>query len=88
MDRIFDFLAEINPTMFGAGADVASARRAVRDEFGGTQSYVRSPKTERAAETAAAVLAHFNGRNATEVARRLGISRATVYRCIKQAGGR
>nr|WP_305683079.1 helix-turn-helix domain-containing protein [Hydrogenophaga sp.] len=29
----------------------------------------------------------FNGRNAREVARRLGIGRATVYRLIKQGGG-
>ena len=32
------------------------------------------------------VLSLFNGRNATEVARCLNISRATVYRLLKQPG--
>jgi DNA-directed RNA polymerase specialized sigma subunit len=32
-------------------------------------------------------LALFNGRNAREVARRLGISRPHVYRLLKQPGG-
>jgi len=33
------------------------------------------------------VLALFNGRNAREVARKLGISRTSVYRYLKQPGG-
>lgn len=90
VDRIFAFLAQIQPEMFGPGADLARAKRAVRDEFGGTGKrdgvYIRSARQERARETAAEVLRHFNGRNASEVARELGISRATVYRCIKQPG--
>ena len=32
------------------------------------------------------VLAHFNGRNVSEVARKLDISRATVYRMLRVAG--
>ena len=36
----------------------------------------------------AEVLRVFNGRNAAEVARRLGIGRATVYRIIKQEGSK
>lgn len=86
VDRIFAFLAEIRPEMFGPGANLAQAKRAVREEFGGFTAYVRSCKRERSSELAAEVLQHFNGRNASEVARRLRISRATVYRCIKQPG--
>lgn len=92
VDRIFSFLAEIQPEMFGPGADLSKAKRAVREEFGGSngyQSYIRkgekSPQS-RSRELASVVLQHFNGRNASEVARRLHISRATVYRCIKQPG--
>ena len=36
----------------------------------------------------AEVLRTFNSRNATELARRLQVSRATVYRWIKQPGAR
>lgn len=86
VDRIFSFLAEIHPEMFGPGADLAKAKRAVRNEFGGVEAYVRSGRREKSQEVAAQVLQHFNGRNASEVARRLHISRATVYRCIKQPG--
>lgn len=86
VDRIFAFLAEIQPEMFGPGADLAKAKRAVRDEFGGFEAYVRSSKRDRSRALAAEVLRHFNGRNASEVARVLHISRATVYRCIKQPG--
>jgi Mor family transcriptional regulator len=58
----------------------------LRKEFGGERWYVPSRhKTDRQ-ERIAAILATFNGRNASEVARKLNVSRATVYRVIKQPG--
>lgn len=84
VDRIFDFVLELCPDI---GADrVAELKQAAREEFRGERCYVneQSP-TERQARVAE-VLAMFNGRNATEIARRLRISRATVYRIIKQSG--
>ena len=42
----------------------------MREEFGAREVYVRSPAAEGRQERAASLLALFNGRNATEVARR------------------
>lgn len=89
VDRMFDYVLQILPEL----ADrMDEAKAAVRAEFGGTDSYVRSEETkarqERSAALAREVLSIFNGRNATEVARRLNISRATVYRMLKQPGQR
>lgn len=65
------------------------AAQAVREHFGCETYYVAAnDRTAEQETTARAVLALFNGRNAREVARRLGIGRTTVYRYIKQAGGR
>lgn len=84
VDRIFDYVLEICPDI---RADrIADLKQATRDEFRGERCHIneRSP-TERQA-LVAEVLRLFNGRNASEVARRLQISRATVYRYIKQGG--
>jgi Mor family transcriptional regulator len=61
------------------------AKQAVREEFAGQDAYIpaRPAASEQLAQS---VLSLFNGRNATEVGRRLKISRATVYRKLKQAG--
>lgn len=89
VDRIFDYLVELLPDITARAPEVKAA---IRDEFGGEEVYVRSgqamQRAQRSRQTASEVLAMFNGRNATEVARRLGISRATVYRIIKQPGAR
>lgn len=83
VDRIFDYLIERMPEIAG-DPRIGEVEKAVRGDFGGLEAYVQ----KRAADALAKeVLVLFNGRNATEVARRLQISRATVYRCIKQAGG-
>jgi len=91
VDRIFDYLLEVAPEFSAHLESVDAAKRAVRNEFGGSEVYVRSGasrdvRTDASRETAQKVLQLFNGRNATEVARRLQISRATVYRAIKTAG--
>jgi Mor family transcriptional regulator len=54
-------------------------------EFGGESHYVPKRKLIEAKrkELANEARRKFNGRNATEVARELGIGRATVYRLIK-----
>lgn len=88
VDRIFDYILS-DPAMAAAMRGMRSReadpvdglKAAVRNEFLGERCYV----TDRNA-TAEQILALFNGRNATEVARRLNISRATVYRHIKQPG--
>ena len=79
VDRIFDYLIEAHPEI--AGLKLDDARRAVRSHLAGSRYYVASRKRD---DVASRVLSLFNGRNATEVARKLGISRATVYRCLKQ----
>lgn len=85
VDRIFDYILAELPQI---AASVAKHKAAVRAEFKGEECYIATrPATERQ-QTTAQVLALFNGRNATEVARRLQISRATVYRVLKQPGGR
>lgn len=81
VDRIFDYIVRLHPELSARHGEI---KRAVREEFTGERAYVRrldGPRT-----MAQTVLARFNGRNATEVARELRISRATVYRILKQPG--
>ena len=85
VDRIFDYLLAEFPQIAGVRLD--ETRQAVREEFRGEEvSIAARPASERQ-RLAQEVLSLFNGRNAREVARRLQISRATVYRVIKQPGG-
>lgn len=88
VDRIFDYLLDEIPVLSEAAmqARVSELKVALRHEFARERLRVgpRSPGGRR--EVAEQVLALFNGQNATEIARRLGISRATVYRRLKQAG--
>lgn len=81
VDRIFDYVVELIPALAGREHEIKDA---LRDEFKGERVFIRS---EQRARVARQVLSMFNGRNATEVARKLDISRASVYRYIKQAGG-
>jgi Mor family transcriptional regulator len=57
----------------------AEVERQLQAELAGTQTYhrKREPKDEQIVEK-------FNGRNAAQVARELGVSRATVYRAVKR----
>lgn len=83
VDRIFDYLVEVVPAMREHAADLKAE---VRAEFGGERQYVKFDAELRQSQRMQAVLRLFDGRNATEVARALGISRPTVYRYLKQAG--
>jgi Mor family transcriptional regulator len=86
VDSLLDLLCEQLPTL---SQDRPRLKAAICHHFGGDRYYVaaRVPK-QGADDTAANVLALFNGRNAREVARKLGIGRASVYRYLKQAGGK
>lgn len=92
VDRIFEYIfsdptmAQALQNMAGVGAKkVGQLKAAVRAEFRGEECYIASRPATARQEQVAQVLALFNGRNASEVARRLGIGRATVYRIIKQS---
>lgn len=62
------------------------ADKALRQHFKGSTYYIAA-SAPTGSEEARRVLARFNGRNPREVARELGVSRATVYRKLKQPGG-
>ena len=83
VDRIFDYIVQLLPEISGRHLEV---KRAIRDEFASERVYVRRRSVGDAPLLAAEVARMFNGRNATEVARELRISRATVYRLLKQPG--
>lgn len=83
VDRIFDYLLAEFPQLAGDATRVEKAQAAVRAEFAGEEVYIQKRSSR---DIAGEVLRLFNGRNATEVARRLQIHRATVYRYLKQAG--
>jgi Mor family transcriptional regulator len=94
VDRIFDYILS-DPVLAQAirkGAQtektsVAKLKVAVRAEFNGERCYIAGRPATARQEMVAQVLSLFNGRNATEVARRLNISKRTVYRVLKQPGG-
>lgn len=83
VDRIFDYLLEEFPQLAGDADRLKKAEAAVRAEFAGAEVYLQKRSSK---DVAAEVLRLFNGCNATEVARKLGIHRATVYRYLKQPG--
>ena len=83
VDRIFEYLLVEFPQLASDAARVQKAQTAVRAEFAGEEVYIQKRSSR---DIAVEVLRLFNGRNATEVARRLQIHRATVYRYLKQAG--
>ena len=88
VDRIFEFLAD-DPRLAVLDAQaLATIKTAVRAEFKGEECYIAGRPASARQELAASVLALFNGRNASEVARALRIGRATVYRVLKQAARR
>lgn len=84
VDQMIAFLARHRPELAEVAREVEAELRA---EFGGGGHYVRSTLVPHDARTDA-VLSAFNGCNVSEVARELGISRATVYRRLRQAGQR
>lgn len=93
VDRIFEYILSdpalalaIRNTSTEHQKSISKLKAAVRAEFRGEECYIAGRAATARQETVVTVLSLFNGRNATEVARRLGISRATVYRYLKQPG--
>ena len=93
VDRIFDYIFSdpvlseaIKKSALSEKTTVAKLKTAVRAEFRGEECYIAGKPATARQEQVSQVLALFNGRNAHEVARRLRISRATVYRHLKQSG--
>ncbi len=84
VDRIFEYIVEQFPEI--SAVRIEQLKDATREEFRGAEHYIpgRSPTARQ--KRVEEVLKLFNGRNATEIARRLDISRATVYRWVKQPG--
>lgn len=83
VDRIFDYLLEEFPQLAGDAARLKKVEAAVRAEFAGSEVYLQKRKGQG---LAAEVLRLSNGLNVSEVASRLGIHRATVYRYLNQPG--
>lgn len=91
IDQIFDLLlssddtrSQLTHTSDALGKTVDEMKKQIRQEYGGETIYLRSRASPD--QLRHQVLSIFNGRNATEIARKLGIGRATVYRLIKQPG--
>lgn len=84
VDRIFEYIVEQFPEI--AAPRVAAMKQATREEFRGAEYYIASRSPTERQRLVEEALRLFNGRNATEVARRLHLSRATVYRWVKQPG--
>ena len=74
-------LADIEP------GEVEDVKQYIRQSERGERPYITPAGSAARERTAQRILSLFNGRNATEVARVVGCSRATVYRVLKQAGG-
>lgn len=66
--------------------EVDSIKQHIRRCERGQRPYISPACVAAREQEAQRILALFNGRNATEVARRIGCSRAKVYRVLKQAG--
>lgn len=78
---IFDLLEEKSADIQGSRVQLESA---VREHFSGMRGTITAKPD--AVTTAKRVLSMFNGRNTSEIARKLDISRQHVYRILKQPG--
>lgn len=83
VDRIFDYILQELPSL---KPRMAEMKAEVRAEFQGEECYIPMRGATDRQQRVQQVLALFNGRNASDVARRLQISRSTVYRLLKQPG--
>lgn len=93
VDRIFDYILADPALALAMGQTDAERHKAVlklkpkvRAEFRGEECYIAGRPATARQEIVVGVLSLFNGRNASEVARKLNVSRATVYRYLKQPG--
>ena len=82
VDAIFKRMVEEMPEL---ASRLDRVEAAVRVEFQGIETYIARRSPAQRQQRTEQVLQLFNGRNAADVARALGIGRTTVYRIIKQA---
>lgn len=82
VDRMVELLVREVPSLKPRAEEIDLA---LRDEFAGIETYIRRRRVPPST-LAAEVMKRFNGRNVTEVARELRISRATVYRVLRVPG--
>jgi Mor family transcriptional regulator len=83
IDRIFDYIVAEMPEM---RERAEALKECARREFGGMETYIPRRSDADRQRLVVLVLELFNGRNATEIARRLKIGRTSVYRIIKTHG--
>lgn len=81
VDAIFDYVVALHPEISSRRFEMTAA---VREKFAGERAYVK--RTNVTEELAVELLRNFNGRNASEIGRKLGIGRTTVYMLLKQPG--
>lgn len=90
VERMFDYLVQQMPELQQHMERLDAVQREIRSEFGGQSGWIseksQAEKDAAQVERMQQVLHLINGRNATQVARHLRISRASVYRYLKQAG--
>lgn len=85
VERIFEFIVIEFPEMRDRAEEL---KQMARREFAGIETYIPRRSQAERDQVVRDVMRLFDGRNATEVARRLDLSRATVYRIIKTSGGK
>lgn len=85
IDRIFDYIVAEMPEM---RERAEALKECARREFAGLETYIPRRSDADRQRLVLLVLELFNGRNATEIARRLKIGRASVYRIIKTHGAK
>lgn len=83
LSRIIEIVQQLQPSLSDEMA--LEIERSLRAEFAGEQVYIYKRVAERD-KMRIEVMRRFNGRNATEIARELGIGRTTVYRILKTSG--
>jgi DNA-binding NtrC family response regulator len=86
VEGVLDLVCAIKPM---TEEERSAAAQAVRRHYGSEKHYVAARGPDADADAVARkVLSRLNGRNARTIARELGIGKSTVYRKIKQHGGR
>lgn len=88
VDRVWQYLLTTWPTRLAdiPADQVEQMKMQIRRDEGGESHYIAARRDLQVQHDTRQILRLFNGRNATEVARTLGCSRAKVYRVLKQAG--
>jgi Mor family transcriptional regulator len=81
--RIVERVQQIRPEL--SAADVEHLEFSLRLEFGGEQVYIRARRRANH-ELTHEIRRRFNGRNARQIARILGVGKTTVYRILRREG--